>query len=228
MKKFKILNLKFTNRRGFTLIEILIVITLLAIMAVMIAGALNSNKVADKAYDAQRKKDLSRMRIAFEEYFNDKGCYPTQAFIDNLGCDGNGFAPWLSSWLCDPNKEKYRIATENSACPKWYKLMTNLQNRQDKEIPTGWYSRPGTVYFGNGQWTIDDVNYGLSSQNTDWKTESVPSSCGTQFSGCYVIPGPGRCGALAQGVVHHNAYVHPDCLPECMVSCCINGQICNQ
>jgi len=74
------------------------VMTLLVILAVMMVGIFNSTAIFNKARDAQRKKDLGRIKIAFEEYYNDKGCYPGQDFMAELSsvvsCNTKVFSPW--------------------------------------------------------------------------------------------------------------------------------------
>lgn len=204
----------------------MIVMMLIGLMALILVMALNPGVIVDKGNDSQRKKDLGRIRIAFEEYFNDKKCYPSQVLIDGLECEKNGFKPWLSNWPCDPNGQKYYVMTDDSSCPRSYRILTNLKNRQDPVIPSGWYSQNSSSKFGDGTVTINDVNYGISSQNVSWYEEMVPPHCYTSFKGCYLIPGLGRCNALPPGEQHVGAYLHPDCMPECQVSCCEDGQIC--
>ncbi|PIV38244.1 hypothetical protein COS31_00450, partial [Candidatus Roizmanbacteria bacterium CG02_land_8_20_14_3_00_36_15] len=61
---------------GFTLMELLIVIGLIALIAVVTLVFFNPIVQINKAYDAKRKHDLSELQKAFEDYYNDKGCYP--------------------------------------------------------------------------------------------------------------------------------------------------------
>jgi len=218
--------MKHKSQKAFTLVEFIIVIVLLMLLAIITVGALNPGLLTERARDAQRKKDLGRIRVAFEEYFNDKGCFPTQANIDALECDKNGFQPWLPNWPCDPNGQKYYVYTGTATCPTSYRILTNLKNKTDKQIPSGWYSQSLSFKFGDGSLSIEDVNYGVSSQNTYWTLESVPDHCYSTFTGCFTSPGPGTCNALPQGTEQRNSYVHPDCLPECFVSCCNSGRIC--
>lgn len=62
-------------KKGFTLVEILIVITLIGILVMMI---LPSHKVAViKAKEAVLKENLWQLRDAISKYYQDKGKYPT-------------------------------------------------------------------------------------------------------------------------------------------------------
>ena len=103
------------KRNGFTLVEILITMTILAILAVMMVGVFNAIGMTNKGRDARRKKDLNRIKIAFEEYFNDKGYYPRNIDTWNIKANCNSssvFAPYLVPWPCDPDGNPYIIVVE--------------------------------------------------------------------------------------------------------------------
>jgi len=62
------------NRKGFTLIEILVVFSIVGILAgLTLAASMSSRKVAR---DGKRKADLEQIRSALEMYRADKGYYP--------------------------------------------------------------------------------------------------------------------------------------------------------
>ena len=63
-----------TARQGFTLIELMIVMTLIVILA-GIGLALYGNSVT-RAKEATLKEDLFRMRDAIDQYYADKNKYP--------------------------------------------------------------------------------------------------------------------------------------------------------
>ena len=170
-------------KHGFTLVELLVVMAILAILGVMAAGTINPIAQVGKANDARRKKDLTRIRVAFEEYFNDTGCYPTDAspkfpnILSSLrnksNCDSGVFSAWgLQSWPCDPTlRWPYYIFTgpSGASCPSWFKILTKLDNRKDSQIPSGWYVFPNSArMFGNGTLTAEQVNFGVSSTNINW------------------------------------------------------------
>ena len=63
-----------TNNRGFTLIEVLIVITLIVVLA-SIGMASYTNSV-QRSREAVLREDLFRMRDAIDQYYADKNKYP--------------------------------------------------------------------------------------------------------------------------------------------------------
>jgi general secretion pathway protein G len=69
---------------GFTMIELLIVIALIMILATMGMAQYKSSVVHSK--EAVLSEDLFRMRDAIDQYFADKGQYPST--LDSLVSDG--------------------------------------------------------------------------------------------------------------------------------------------
>ena len=209
------------DRQGFTLVELLVVMAILAILAMIAVGILNPRALMDKANDATRKKDLARIKVAFEEYINDTGCYPSQNLINNLACKGGGFSSWgLNSWPCDPaSRNSYNFDIDPANCPLWYRIFTNLENKKDVQIPVNWYLPPNSGYtFSNGL-TVNQVNYGVSSTNVQWYDRVLPADCYTGVLTCYDRYDDGTFYASVNG--HYlNAIDH------CLVECCLNGTVC--
>lgn len=218
---------------GFTLVELMIVVAILAIIMVIVASNFNSIGIFNKARDAQRKKDLGRIKVAFEEYFNDRGCYPDATMVTSLNlqssCQTGVFSPWLSNWPCDPNKSPYRVFVDNplfsGSCSKWYKVMTMLENKLDTNIPSGW-SYLSTIVVGNNI-TSEMVNYGISSPNVNWYDVWFDPEC-IAYGGCYYNPdpqdAPNMCNSAGTGCIGPNCYVGL-CRKSCRVTCC--GAGCN-
>lgn len=221
-----------TKSGGFTLVELIVVVTIIAIMAVIMAGIFNSVGIFNKARDAQRKKDLGRIKVAFEEYFNDKGCYPGEIIVDQLSlaenCGKTIFSPWLGTWPCNPGGLPYKIVTEVSDCPKWFKAMTELENLNDSSIPVGWNTVQSYI-IAQGI-TSKMVNYGVSSPNISWFDLIINPEC--LAGGCYARQGESICNSIedAVGCRGLNCYRGLDlknaaCSQDCQVSCC--GAGCN-
>jgi general secretion pathway protein G len=70
--------------RGFTMIELLVVVSLIVILATM--GMTQYRQSVVHAREATLKEDLFRMRDAIDQYYADKGKYPPT--LDALVSDG--------------------------------------------------------------------------------------------------------------------------------------------
>jgi prepilin-type N-terminal cleavage/methylation domain-containing protein len=229
-------------KKGFTLVELVIVITIIAIMAVMLIGNLNPVMLVGRANDAKRKKDMGRIRVAFEEYFSDRGCYPSQTNLDATinvvsNCNGGAF-PWLGTWPCDPDgRVPYPIYVEPGDCPHWFTIYTNLQNKTDSDIPPNWYNQSMAYSVGSGNLSIQQTNYGISSPNIIWYEMTMAEEClpgfdggikGINFEECYSLAydldGNELWSALTNDYSHPNSYTAH--FPRCKVDCCFKGRVC--
>jgi prepilin-type N-terminal cleavage/methylation domain-containing protein len=122
-------------KHAFTLLELLIVIALIVIIAsVVIVLSKPLDQIA-KANDTKRKNDLDVLYKAFEEFYNDHGCYPKPEEVcydnptnictisktatskicnicggkENAPSSFSNFSPYLKGLPCDPEhpKKKY-------------------------------------------------------------------------------------------------------------------------
>ena len=94
-----------TGSKGFTLVELLIVISLISILAAMGLVQYRNSVVAAK--ESTLKTDLFRMRDAIDQYYADKGKYPSS--LDSLVSDGymrkipeDPFTKTSDSWTTVP------------------------------------------------------------------------------------------------------------------------------
>ncbi|MDD3744059.1 MAG: type II secretion system protein [Lentimicrobiaceae bacterium] len=187
------------DNSGFSLVELLIVFAIVILLVVGMIAGFNPINMSDRGYDARKKKDLSRIKVAFEEYFNDRGCYPTESQISSWGLENHNNCfqnlsvfPWLSPWPCSPSGDPYKIVTESSDCPKWFKVFTQLGNRNDSDIPDGWYDTEYS-YILSGGLTADEVNYGTSSTNVKWYEKVIPDHCLSGGHSCSYNDAGGIC-----------------------------------
>src|SRR3989344_5706891 len=119
------------TKNGFTLVELLIVVSLLSFLAIVSLAFFRGQIF--KGADAKKKADIRRIQTALEEYQNDNECYPT---VEMANCEpGKGLAPYLNKIPCDPETNlKYQYEHENATCPKWYRLYAKLTNLEDTDI----------------------------------------------------------------------------------------------
>lgn len=161
---------------GFTLVELLIVVSIIAIMVVLAIAYFRGQLF--KGNDAKRKSDIKRIQIAVEEYEKDNNCYPS--FVTcNQDDASQPINPYLSKIPCDPvTKQSYFYEPDPGSlnCPRWYRLYTNLQNDSDIDTTSG--IGPAGVY-----------DYYASSSNapavTQSSTPQPTGGSGQMFYGCF-------------------------------------------
>ncbi|KKU32593.1 hypothetical protein A3K29_05645 [Candidatus Collierbacteria bacterium RIFOXYB2_FULL_46_14] len=88
--------------RGFTLAELLIVITIIAVLAVLILLSLNPFTYFKRAYDTERKDDVYQLKNILESYYADHEYYPDLKVV-LADCNGDSLQPYLDKVPCDPN-----------------------------------------------------------------------------------------------------------------------------
>lgn len=71
------------NNRGFTLVELLVVISIIGMLSTMAVVSLNSARV--KARDARRVSDIKQTQTALELHFASHGEYPIASEFITLG-----------------------------------------------------------------------------------------------------------------------------------------------
>lgn len=189
------MNVVKNRNYGFTLIELLIAFAIVAILMVMAVEILNSIGATNKGNDIRRKKDLHLIKVTLEEYYNDHGSYPDVALltklVDKNNCGKTITEINLRPWPCDPNGESYKIVVDTSR--NMFKVLTNLGNTTDKEIPVGWYKQ-GVDYRLDG-YSIYEVNYGVSSTNILWNDMLYDYQNDCDMTSCVYIPFGGGCNA---------------------------------
>lgn len=114
-----------TSRSGFTLIEILIVITIIGVLVVALLSALNPLEQIKKGSDASRINDLKQYHIALENYSNaNNGLYPVSAAVVNLRSLCIAYlTAYMSGCLTDSgNTYKYISDATGSTWVLWGKL----------------------------------------------------------------------------------------------------------
>ena len=165
--------------KAFTLVEILIVIALIALLLIGLLIFMNPTTQIEKSWDGKRKKELDTLRKTFEEYYNDKNCYPKptevcqddpQLLSSSYVCSicGGELKGYLSTLPCDPQhpNRKYLYEVDNTTCPSYYKVYTKLSNTNDPiiaEVGCSAGCAPEGYTLNSPE---DAFNYGITSPNT--------------------------------------------------------------
>lgn len=110
------------QRRGFTLIEVLVAATIIAVLtAIAMVSYANINK---RGRDTKRKSDMEQIRSALEMYRSDTGSYPNT---------GNG------SWTDASNLSTTLVSSYMPAIPSDPKSPTQVYRFQATNLVSGNY-----------------------------------------------------------------------------------------
>lgn len=165
-------------KKAFSLLELLIIISMIVLLASAFILLFNPKTQIDKANDGRRRAELSSLKKIFEDWYNDKGCYPLPpqvcydaayqrskdvtfgTYVCHI-CGNQSASPSLSPYLsklpCDPRQpvNKYLYQVDSLTCPSFYRVYTLLAVDPDpKEYCV--YDEP----------LESSYNWGVSSSNT--------------------------------------------------------------
>jgi prepilin-type N-terminal cleavage/methylation domain-containing protein len=200
------------KRKGVTLIETMVVVVVLLLIALAAIRTIDPIELVNRARDAQRRKDLSRIKISFEDYFNDKGCYPNRVMVTSLttkaNCNSQVFLPWLPYWPCDPKGEPYKILIgDDIGCPKWFMMTADFESPKSRSV--------GTTTLGSGETTAVVIdNGGVTGGNVPEEVVTLDPSCWQ--GGCYYVTTSCNWIETCSG---GNCY-SGNCTPQCKVESC--------
>ena len=82
--------------RGFTLVEMIVVVAIIGIFAAGIVAVINPRQQILKAHDTRRKSDLNAIQRGLEAYYQDYGRYP-QGLSYKIAPAGS-VKEWGSAW----------------------------------------------------------------------------------------------------------------------------------
>jgi prepilin-type N-terminal cleavage/methylation domain-containing protein len=78
--------LKYKSQKGFTIVELLIVIVVIGILAALVLNTFSG--VQKRARDTQRQTDVNSISTQLEVYYNDNGGYPLAGTITTANLKG--------------------------------------------------------------------------------------------------------------------------------------------
>lgn len=164
MRKLLIHNL-FKNKNGYTLVEILVVIAVIAILATTVAIVINPVAQLEKGQDSHRKSDLAQIQRALELYYHDNGRYPTSGSgytINSVGW-GASWSPYMAKIPQDPTAGKsyvYVVSPDGQSYWLYANLARGRNDPQACNSGNNCVNAPGSV-CGSGK----TCNFGVSSPN---------------------------------------------------------------
>lgn len=127
---------KIVQKKGFTLIEILVVATIISLLAG--GGLISYSTFSKNSRDARRKADLEQIRAALEMYRSNVGAYPTTAPPQGLpfgtGSLTDGSNTYLQKIPQDPKSNRNYFYSSSGSN---YTLACQLENSSTCTSPPG-------------------------------------------------------------------------------------------
>ena len=114
------------NQKGFTIIELLVVIVIIGILVALALPNLFSAQARGR--DTDRKNELKNAQQQLESYFNDNGEYPDT--LDVVVTDAEGRQ--------GPRNDAYTYTVD--ATNQSYTLSADLENTDDPDAVAGVYT----------------------------------------------------------------------------------------
>lgn len=142
------------SSKGISLIEVLIVVAIISLL--IITGIGMYLKQLEKARDAQRKRDLNQIKVAFTNYFDDEGCFPPLEVLNSCGSDA--LSPYLPKIPCDPRDNSPYYYDAEGTCINYFRVLTTLEVAEDPEIERVNCGGPD----GCGGEGLEAYNYGVA------------------------------------------------------------------
>lgn len=167
---------KFNKSKGFTLLELLVVIGIIGLLSSIIV--VNLTGARKKARDVKRVADIRTIQTALESYYGKNGGYPT-----GIG-DMVGSAKELPARPVDPTGASCADAGANSDACYFYAYHT----------PTG-ASSPQSYHIGT---SLEESGSSLLKQDTDCNsTNGAKCPVGTAYTGGFNGDQDNGCGGTA-------------------------------
>lgn len=109
--------MKNCYKRGFTLVELLIVIAIIGVLSTVVLSSLTNAKA--KSRDTRRLADLQQIHNALELYFSENASYPVMIATSNPDVSWTealqtALLPFLNPLPRDPSSLEYRYSSTDS------------------------------------------------------------------------------------------------------------------
>jgi prepilin-type N-terminal cleavage/methylation domain-containing protein len=106
------------NNRGFTIVELLIVIVVIGILALLVITTYSG--IQQKARNSQRQTDVQSMQTQLEAFFSQNGYYPSLADMNSSTWRGTNMKSLDNDALIDPSNPNQSNALVATPTDKQY------------------------------------------------------------------------------------------------------------
>lgn len=205
---------------GFSMLELLIALAIIGVMILFLTIGQNLN--VSRGEDAVRKNDLSRLKIVFEDYYNDHGCYPPPELLTN--CYSSDLSPYLSRVPCDPRTRKPYAYYRDEQC-KWYAVFAHLEDGNDTAITDlqcspncGIEDGTANYFVSNNAYSSQEIRSSVNSQTNYTPATPAPDTF-------YACDQSGICNIYASRSAHSCPVTYTDEL-SCEAGCQVPANRC--
>lgn len=174
------LRIKQIKKSGFTLVELLVVISIIGILTMVTVGSFSESQ--KKSRDAARKANLKSLSDALNLFYADNGSFPDggsgvnsiptligneREFSANYGVGKT--VVYMKKVPKENSSSVKQIVYHVSSTGKAFRLYTNLENDKDKDCVGGSVCS-GLGYTINNDccYIITSSNVGSTSSSTSW------------------------------------------------------------
>lgn len=120
------------NHKGFTLVELLVVMSIIGVLAALGLGSFMTAQARGR--DAQRKSDLKQVSHSLELYYGDHNKYPAIITFGSALTDGK--TVYFKILPTDPSVGQSYLYTLVGGSDQKFRLSAELENTKDKDYPT--------------------------------------------------------------------------------------------
>lgn len=190
--------------KGFTLIELVIVVGIAAalITAYLLFG--NPALQTAKAKDSKRMSDIQQLKAALDLYYNDHNCYPDAIPSDSWVENGTVYMLKVPK---DPGTGLgylYQVDSTDS-CPQWNVLYTKYAGRSFQVDDCSLASKSACNYTGTAACAVSGTVDCSYISNHPVSTADEETFCSPKL---YVKSQAGDCNVAPEGA---GTYCKPDC-----------------
>lgn len=138
-------------KRGFTLVELLLVIAIIGVLTIIVIANVNNSRI--KARDSKRLQDVRQLKLALELYYETNKAYPTAGLpagtggtVSNLN---SALVPaYISSIALDPPYyREYVWGPSNAYGIYVYQERTGMYCVTGVNVNSAWWSGPPACKF---------------------------------------------------------------------------------
>ena len=147
-----------TKSQGFTIVELLIVVVVIAILAAI--TIVSYNGITNKAHSSAAQASAATLQKKIGLYQSDKGTYPTSLSVLTAGTSND-------SWAVPTGTVELGTATPSSSYKeKTVQVLPCIQSSDVKGFKLQYYTWNGSA--PTGELTIGDTSTGCAASGSGW------------------------------------------------------------